>query len=74
MLNSTDIEKLREIFQKVDTDNSGCIEIKELQSAVESANFEMTAKELKKIIEEIDYDGNSMINYTEFLAATISVH
>lgn len=33
----------------------------------------MTANELKQIIEEMDYDGNHMINYSEFLAATVSV-
>ena len=25
-------------------------------------------------MEELDYNGNHLINYTEFLAATISVH
>jgi Ca2+-binding EF-hand superfamily protein len=29
--------------------------------------------ELDKIISEVDYHGNNQINYTEFLAATISV-
>lgn len=29
--------------------------------------------ELDKIISEVDYHGNNQINYTEFLAATISI-
>ena len=29
--------------------------------------------EIKKIIEEMDYYGNGMINYTEFIAAVLSV-
>ena len=33
----------------------------------------MTAQEMKKIIKELDYCGNQKINYSEFLAATISV-
>ena len=33
----------------------------------------MKSKELKKIINELDYAGNKKINYTEFLAATISI-
>ena len=34
----------------------------------------MTAKEIRAIVEELDYDGNHTINYSEFLAATISIH
>jgi len=33
----------------------------------------MPAKEIDKIIKEVDYHGNGKINYSEFLAATISV-
>lgn len=34
----------------------------------------MTVKDVRQIIKEIDYFGNGMINYSEFMAATISVH
>lgn len=33
----------------------------------------MSAMEIKQIIKELDYSGNHKINYSEFLAATISV-
>ena len=33
----------------------------------------MEADEIQRIITEIDYRGNREINYTEFLAATVSV-
>lgn len=33
----------------------------------------MKSKDLWKIINELDYVGNKKINYTEFLAATISI-
>jgi len=35
--------------------------------------FHITPDEIDQIIKELDYDGNEMINYSEFLAATISV-
>ena len=73
MLGPKDIEKLSEQFQKIDTDNSGFIEISELEEAIKKAKHEMTAKEIRSIISEIDYHGNQRINYSEFLAATISV-
>lgn len=73
MLQPNEVEDLRQLFQKIDTDNSGFIEIHELERALESNNHHIGAQELKKIVEELDYNGNHMINYTEFLAATISV-
>ncbi len=33
----------------------------------------MSAMEIKEIIQNLDYSGNHKINYSEFLAATISV-
>ena len=30
-------------------------------------------KEIESIINEVDYQGNKMINYTEFLSATVAV-
>ena len=74
MLTPGDIESLREDFEKIDTDNSGFIELGELQKALSDGKHSIGAQELQKIVEELDYNGNHLINYTEFLAATISVH
>jgi Ca2+-binding EF-hand superfamily protein len=37
------------------------------------AKLQFDESELDSIIKEVDYHGNNRINYTEFLAATISV-
>ena len=37
------------------------------------ANINYQEEEIEKIIDEVDYMGNKKVNYTEFLAATISV-
>lgn len=73
MLNPSDVENLRKQFQMIDTDNSGFIEASELQVALKKAEKEAHASELHAILKELDYNGNEKINYTEFLAATISV-
>lgn len=33
----------------------------------------MSSDQIKSLIGELDYDGNSKINYSEFLAATVEV-
>lgn len=49
------------------------ISAEELEEALTSAGHTLTAAEITKIMSNIDYMGNGKINYTEFLAATVSV-
>ena len=49
------------------------IKADELRDAMVKANQHVPLKEIEKIINELDYRGNHKINYTEFLAATVSV-
>jgi calcium-dependent protein kinase len=71
-LDDTQIENLRECFRKIDRDNSGYIDYQELKNAAYELGIQMTADEISSIIERVDYYGNGKINYSEFLAGTIS--
>lgn len=73
MADNKDLEYLRGSFMKIDKDNTGFIHMKELRDALHEANIKVEDSELEKIINEIDYHGNKKINYSEFLAATVSV-
>ena len=44
-----------------------------MEQSLKKAKLEMSANEIQQIIRELDYSGNQKINYTEFLAATISI-
>ena len=61
---------LREQFQRIDTDNTGLIDVKKLVNIVQ-AHF--TEQEANQIIKELDSSGNHMINYSEFIAATTNI-
>ena len=52
---------------------TGFITANELKAALNEAGIKYQEGELDKIINEVDFHGNNQINYTEFLAATISV-
>lgn len=58
MLKPKDIDHLKEEFMKIDTDDSGFIEYKELEQALKNSNFHLSAEELNHIIKEIDYAEN----------------
>jgi calcium-dependent protein kinase len=73
MLNEKEIEHLREQFHQIDKNRTGLIDASELSEAIKKMDFDIPEEEINHIIKEIDYAGNGMVNYSEFLAATISV-
>ena len=74
MLNENEIQHLRETFQEIDRDKTGMISAAELEAAFQKGNQKSpSAQRIKQIVAQVDYKGNGKINYTEFLAATVSV-
>ena len=74
MIPTKELEKLRKQFEMIDTDHSGIIDAKELAAAFKAnPQIVIPDDEIDRIIEEIDFAGNGQINYSEFLAATVSV-
>ncbi len=73
MCSADKLEHLREQFRKIDKDQTGLISADELWEALKLMNMNVEADEIHEIMTQIDYQGNGKINYSEFLAATISV-
>lgn len=71
-LNPSDLEKLREQFEVLDENNTGQVDAAELSNALQKANLEIPEKQINAIIKEIDAADNNMINYSEFIAATLT--
>ena len=70
MVHEDDIKQIKEVFQKIDEDQNGFLDEEELIKALSMTglqNFDASA-----IIKEVDVNGNGQINYTEFIAATLS--
>merc|ERR1711908_227758 len=66
-LTEEQIEEIREAFNLFDADNSGAIDVRELKAAMRALGFEVKKEELKKMISDIDNDGNGSIEFAEFL-------
>jgi len=73
MVNPKEFLSLRKEFNKIDSNGSGTIEIDELRQAVRKCHKELTDAELENILKEVDVNGNGIINYHEFIAATFPV-
>ncbi len=61
------LNELKEAFQVFDKDGSESITNKELGSVMRSLGQNLTEKEIRDIIKEVDEDGNGTIEFTEFL-------
>lgn len=72
LLSKSRAEELKSQFEAIDLDNTGMVKATELTIALKTLNLYHNDEEIKKIVSEIDYYGNGMINYSEFIAATLS--
>eukprot|EP00928_Gymnodinium_smaydae_P055837 TRINITY_DN39316_c0_g1_i1.p1 TRINITY_DN39316_c0_g1~~TRINITY_DN39316_c0_g1_i1.p1 ORF type:complete len:540 (-),score=135.56 TRINITY_DN39316_c0_g1_i1:60-1679(-) len=62
---------LRKEFLKMDSDGSGSITLVELKQVLE-AHVEISDAELRRIFAALDHNNTQTVNYSDFLAATMS--
>merc|ERR1711908_33269 len=65
------MEEIREAFGLFDADASGMMDVRELKAAMRALGFEVKNEELKKMVSDIDNDGNGTIEFGEFLQMMI---
>merc|ERR1712216_504620 len=66
-LTEEQLDEIREAFSLFDADASGMFDIRELKAAMRALGFEVKNEELKKMVADIDGDGNGTIEFGEFL-------
>merc|ERR1712025_1313478 len=66
-LSEEQLDEIREAFNLFDGDQSGAIDVRELKAAMRALGFEVKNEELKKMVSDIDNDGNGTIEFGEFL-------
>ncbi|GMF00704.1 unnamed protein product [[Candida] boidinii] len=66
-LSPAQIEEFREAFSIFDKDGDGRISAAELGTVMRALGQNPTQQELNDLINEIDADGNSLIDFSEFL-------
>merc|ERR1712224_107897 len=66
-LTEEQLDEIREAFSLFDADASGMIDVRELKAAMRAPGFEVKNEELKKMVTDVDNDGNGTIEFAEFL-------
>ena len=65
------LEELRTVFQKMDTDSSGSLSLDEFKRAM-AMHPEIPQKRIEEMFGEMDIKSTGEVDYTQFLAATLS--
>merc|ERR1719159_2342672 len=70
-LGESQIKQLRETFMALDDNGDGLLTAAEMKEGLQKAGLKEIPPDLQQIMEEVDSDGSGVIDYTEFLAATL---
>ena len=71
-LNDEDTKNLKKLFKLFDIDHDGRITLNEMKNAFIKLNVKDYENEIENIFNSIDTDKNGIIDYTEFLSASIN--
>ena len=66
-LSDADLAGFREVFDLVDKDKSGAIEMEEAEELTQLLGMDLTRDEVELLVREIDKDGNGEVDFEEFL-------
>jgi len=69
-LSSDMLEDLNAIFMAMDQNSDGTLSIRELKQGLEQAAVDLPM-DLNELLAQVDTDGSGVVDYTEFLAATM---
>ncbi|CAN6464029.1 unnamed protein product [Victoria cruziana] len=73
-LSEEEIAGLREMFQAMDTDNSGAITFDELNAGLKRYGSNLKESEIRALMDAADVDNSGTIDYGEFIAATLHLN
>lgn len=73
-LSEEEIAGLREMFEAMDTDNSGSITFDELTAGLKRYGSNMKESEIRALMDAADVDNSGTIDYAEFIAATFHLN
>ena len=67
LLTQDNLRKYKSLFDSVDVDKGGEIDVKELNQMLEKVGISMKEEELKEIMKEYDTNETGTIDYIEFV-------
>ncbi|GLT92706.1 hypothetical protein SLE2022_105310 [Rubroshorea leprosula] len=70
-LSIEEVEDIKEMFKKMDTDNDGVVSIEELKAGLKNFGSHLVESEAQMLIEAVDANGKGKLDYGEFVAVSL---
>ncbi|CEL97997.1 unnamed protein product [Vitrella brassicaformis CCMP3155] len=70
-LTDNEIDQLKKIFIALDNNGDGTLTTQEVKEGLSKSGLKELPQDLEQIMMEVDSDGSGVIDYTEFIAATL---
>ncbi|KAK4253283.1 hypothetical protein QN277_010607 [Acacia crassicarpa] len=70
-LSTEEVEDIKEMFKKMDSDNDGIVSIEELKAGFRNFGSQLAESEVQMLIEAVDTNGKGRLNYEEFVAVSL---
>ncbi|WZZ52906.1 hypothetical protein YC2023_053013 [Brassica napus] len=70
-LSSQEVENIKEMFNKMDTDKDGIVTIEELKAGLRDFGTQLAESEVQMLIEAVDTKGKGTLDYGEFVAVSL---
>jgi calcium-dependent protein kinase len=70
-VDDTKVDDLQKMFESMDEDKNGTLTLAEMKTGLEKNGLGELVAEMEETMKEIDNDGSGLIDYSEFLAATM---
>eukprot|EP00916_Digyalum_oweni_P019570 GHVL01032579.1.p1 GENE.GHVL01032579.1~~GHVL01032579.1.p1 ORF type:complete len:476 (-),score=73.57 GHVL01032579.1:69-1496(-) len=70
-LSEPEIDKLKKIFISLDKNGDGSLTVQEIKEGINKAGLKEIPGDFEAIMKDIDSDGSGVIDYTEFIAASL---
>ncbi|KAE9600908.1 putative non-specific serine/threonine protein kinase [Lupinus albus] len=70
-LSTEEVEDLKDMFKKMDSDNDGIVSIEELKAGFQNFGSQLADSEVQMLIEAVGTNGKSTLDYGEFIAVSL---
>ncbi|KAI3833720.1 hypothetical protein MKX03_004055 [Papaver bracteatum] len=70
-LSVEEVEDIKVMFQKIDTDNDGIVSVEELKVGLQKFGSQLAESEVQMLIEAVDTNGKGTMDYGEFVAVSL---
>ncbi|KAE9622228.1 hypothetical protein Lal_00032445 [Lupinus albus] len=67
-LSTEEVEDIKDMFKKMDSDNDGIVSIEELKAGFQNFESQLAESEVKMLLEAVDGNGKGTLEYGEFVA------